>query len=481
MEEKNQPSNQNASKDPASMPVPPSLPIMPLHGFVFFPGMGFPLQIASDAAKRLVDDAMLADRLIGLVLCHKKQASVNDSITGKDLHRVGVMGYIHKVTKADEGYYQVLVSGIHKLAVIEYLQDSPYIQGEVGKLPMFFDEEDQELKALLLNIRNQFKQLGASTEMPDEILATMDAVTDPYHVGYLATSQLSLKVEEEQEILEIVEVNLMLHRVARELNKRLETVKMSKKLQDDIKKDIDQKQRQFFLRQQMDAIRKELGEDSDGKEELRELKERADKLGLSEEAKKAVEKELIRLDRISPSSPEYSVSRNYLDWILDLPWAKSTEDSLDLDQAEQDLDADHYGLHKVKKRILEFLAVRKLKNDIQGPILCLTGPPGVGKTSLGQSIAHTMNRKFIRIALGGMHDEAEIRGHRRTYIGALPGRVIQSLKKADANNPVFLLDEIDKLGNDFRGDPASALLEVLDPEQNSTFTDHYMDVEFDLS
>jgi ATP-dependent Lon protease len=473
--------SQNPSKDPSSLPVPDRLPIMPLHGFVFFPGMGFPLQIASKSARDLVDAAMQGSRMIGLMLCHKKQASVNEHISGGDLHQVGVVGYIHNVTRFDEGYYHVLVSGMHKIAVNEYLQDTPWLEASITRLPMVSDEDSSELRALILNIRNQFKKLGKLTELPEEIIATLGAITDPYHIGYLVTSQLNLKVEQEQEILEIVEIKLMLHRVARELNKRLETVEMSNKLQEDIKKDIDKKQREFFLRQQMEAIRKELGEDSDGRAEIVELRKRADEAGLSEEARKAVDKELTKLERISPSSPEYTVSRNYLDWILDLPWSTYTEDTLDLVQAEQDLDVDHYGLGKVKKRIIEFLAVRKLKNDIQGPILCLAGPPGVGKTSLGQSIARTMGRKFVRIALGGMHDEAEIRGHRRTYIGALPGRIIQSLKRADSKNPVMLLDEIDKLGSDFRGDPAAALLEVLDPEQNSTFSDHYLDVEFDLS
>ncbi len=479
MEEQAQ--GQNPITDPASLPVPDTLLIMPLHGFVFFPGMGFPLQIGSKSAMQLVDTAMSGNRMIGLVLSHKKQASVNEDLTSKDLHRVGAMGYIHNVTRFDEGYYHVLVSGVHKIAVTEYTQEEPWIEGTITKLSMSYDEDNSEVQALILNIRNQFKKLGKLTEMPEEILATLDAVTDAYHIGYLVASQLNLKVEEEQEILEIVEINLLLHRVARELNKRLETIAMSNKLQEDIKKEIDGKQREFFLRQQMEAIRKELGEESDGKAELNELRKRADEAGLSEEARKAVDKELARLERISPSSPEHSVARNYLDWILDLPWSKSTEDTLDLLKAEQDLDAEHYGLGQVKKRILEFLAVRKLKNDIQGPILCLAGPPGVGKTSLGQSIAKTMGRKFIRIALGGLRDEAEIRGHRRTYIGALPGRIIQSLKRADSNNPVVLLDEIDKLGSDFRGDPSSALLEVLDPEQNSTFRDHYLDIEFDLS
>jgi ATP-dependent Lon protease len=467
--------------DPTNLPVPDSLPIMPLHGFVFFPGMGFPLQMGSQSAMQLVDHVMNGNRMLGLVLCCKKQASVNEELTSKDMHRVGALGYIHNVTKFDEGYYHVLISGVHKIAVTEYTQEEPWIEGNVTRLPMSYDEDSSEDQALILNIRSQFKKLGSLTEMPEEILATLDAVTDPYHVAYLVTSQLNIKVEEEQEILEIIEINLLLHRVARELNKRLETVEMSNKLQADIKKEIDGKQRQFFLRQQLEAIRKELGEDSDDKAELNELRKRADEAGLSEEARKAVDKELARLERISPSSPEHSVARNYLDWILDLPWNKYTEDSLDLAKAEQDLDSEHYGLGHVKKRILEFLAVRKLKNDIQGPILCLAGPPGVGKTSLGQSIAKTMGRKFIRIALGGLRDEAEIRGHRRTYIGALPGRIIQSLKRVDSKNPVVLLDEIDKLGSDFRGDPASALLEVLDPEQNSTFRDHYLDMEFDLS
>ena len=467
--------------DPTSLQMPDSLPILPLHGFVFFPGMGFPLQVASDSSKQLIDDALLDNRMIGLVPSRTEQTSSDEIVTGEDLYRVGVVGYIHKLTKAPEGFYQVLVSGTRKLSVVEYISEQPYLKAKVVEVPMDYPEEDKQLEALMLGIRSQFKKLVELTQLPQEMMATINALTDPYHIGYLVTSQLNLKIVDEQEILEIVEVDVMLHRVARELSKRLETVEMSNKLQADIKKDIDGKQREFFLRQQLQAIRKELGEEDDEKVEVRELRERAAEKGLSEDARAAIDKELVRLERISPSSPEYSGSRNYIDWILDLPWTDSTTDTLDLDKAEKDLDVDHYGLDKIKKRILEFLAVRKLKSDIHGPILCFAGPPGVGKTSLGQSIANTMGRKFVRIALGGMRDEAEIRGHRRTYIGALPGRIIQSLKKAGANNPVFLLDEIDKLGNDFRGDPASALLEVLDPEQNSTFTDHYLDIEFDLS
>uniref|UniRef100_UPI004055C900 endopeptidase La n=1 Tax=Candidatus Electrothrix sp. TaxID=2170559 RepID=UPI004055C900 len=481
MDDQSRNKQKKAPQDPTLLPIPKELPILPLHGFVFFPGMGFPLQIASGTSKQLVDEALQGDRMVGLVLCHKKQVEDTDTISSTDLHRVGAVGYIHKISKTEEGYYQVLVSGIHKLSVDKFTQEKPYIKGEISILPMELNERESETEALILGIRKEFKKLGDLINLPAEIMATMDAITDPFHVGYLVTSQINLRVNKEQEILEIVEVNLMLHRVARELNRRVNTAEMSNKLQEDIKKDMDTKQREFFLRQQMQAIRKELGEESDGKVELEELRERAAEAGLSEEAHKAVEKELTRLDRISPSSPEYSVARNYIDWILDLPWSTSTEDTLNLDQAEEDLEEEHYGLEKIKKRILEFLAVRKLKNDIHGPILCLSGPPGVGKTSLGQSIARTMGRKFSRMALGGMRDEAEIRGHRRTYIGALPGRIIQNLKKVGVNNPLILLDEIDKLGNDFRGDPASALLEVLDPEQNCTFTDHYLDVEFDLS
>jgi ATP-dependent Lon protease len=481
MEDKMEQEQKNTNIDPTSLQMPEVLPILPLHGFVFFPGMGFPLQVASESSKQLIDDALLGDRMIGLVPSKKEQTAEKDILSGDDLYRIGVVAYIHKLTKVEEGYYQVLVSGTKKLSVVEYTSESPYMKARVAEVPMEYSEEDKELEALLLGIRSQFKKLVELVQLPEEMLATVNALTDPFHIGYLVTSQLNIKIAVEQEILEIVEVEKMLHRVARELNKRLETAEMSNKLQEDIKKDIDGKQREFFLRQQLQAIRKELGEEDDEKVEIRELRERAEKKGLSEEAREAINKELTRLERISPSSPEYSGSRNYIDWLLDLPWTDSTTDTLDLDKAEKDLDVDHYGLDKIKKRIIEFLAVRKLKSDIHGPILCFAGPPGVGKTSLGQSIARTMGRKFVRIALGGMRDEAEIRGHRRTYIGALPGRIIQSLKKAGANNPVFLLDEIDKLGNDFRGDPASALLEVLDPEQNSTFTDHYLDIEFDLS
>jgi ATP-dependent Lon protease len=466
--------------DPADLVVPESLPILPLHGFVFYPGMGFPLQVSSETSKQLIDDVLLGDRLIGLVPSRRDQTSDDDILGPDDLYQVGVVGYLHKLNKAPEGFYQILMSGTKKIAVSEFVDSKPYLRAKVVEIPMEL-VEDKKIEALLFNIRGQFQKLVSATELPQELVATINSLTNPFYVAYLVSSQLNLKIEMEQEILEITPLHDLLHRVAKELAKRLETVEMSNQLQASMKKDMDERQREFFLRQQLQAIRKELGEGDDDKVEVKELKEKVAEKGLSPQAKTVIDKELNRLERISPSSPEYSVSRNYIDWILDLPWTESTKDTLDLNQAEEDLNQDHYGLKKIKKRILEFLAVRKLKEDIHGPILCFVGPPGVGKTSLGQSIARTMNRKFVRIALGGVRDEAEIRGHRRTYIGALPGRIIESLKRAGSNNPVFLLDEIDKLGNDFRGDPSSALLEVLDPEQNSTFTDHYLDIEFDLS
>ncbi len=474
-------SEKKKNVDPLTLNVPDVLPVLPLHGFVFFPGMGFPLQVSSSSSKQLIDDAILGDRMIGLLTTRQENKSEEmDVVTQDDLFEVGVVGYIHKLTKHDEGQYQVLVSGTRKFKVLKYLETDPYMKADVIEQPMAI-MEDKKIDALVFNIKNQFQKLVKKAKLPQEMVVTINSLVDPFHIAYLVASQLNLKMDVEQELLDHIELDVILHKTAEELNRRLETVEMSNQLQKSMKKDMDERQREFFLRQQLNAIRKELGEGDDDQSGVKELRKRVEETGLSEEAREAVDKEMGRLERIPPSSPEYTVARNYVDWILDLPWLESTKDTLDLDKAEEDLNKDHYGLKKIKKRILEFLAVRKLKEDIHGPILCLSGPPGVGKTSLGQSIAGTMGRKFVRIALGGVRDEAEVRGHRRTYIGALPGRIIQSLKKAGSNNPVFLLDEIDKLGNDFRGDPSSALLEVLDPEQNSTFTDHYLDIEFDLS
>ncbi|MFU8818569.1 MAG: endopeptidase La [Desulfurivibrio sp.] len=483
--------------NPANLPVPEELPVLPLHGFVFFPGMGFPMQISHPSSKQLVDDAILKHRLVAVVTHRKVEETgsggaadseeVIDPTRGGDgrapipeqLYPVGVVGYIHKLVKSDDGVYQVLISAVKKLRISEYTQREPYLVAKVVQVPMA-EGGDQETEAMLLNLRNQFKKMAELGGTPAELSMTVNALTNPFYVAYLIVSQVGLGLEEEEEILEIDDLKTLLNRVGRELNKKLETVEMSHEIQKNIKQDMDKKQREFYLREQLKAIRKELGEEDENLD-LKELREKLAETELPEEAQKTAEKELNRLGRISPSSPEYTVSRTYLDWILDLPWLKASEDNLDIERAAQTLDEEHYGLDKIKKRIIEFLAVRKLKQDMHGPILCFVGPPGVGKTSLGQSIARSMGRKFVRISLGGVRDEAEIRGHRRTYIGALPGRIIQSLRKAGSSNPLFMLDEVDKLGMDFRGDPSSALLEVLDPEQNFSFSDHYLEIPFDLS
>ncbi|MFZ5758749.1 MAG: endopeptidase La [Thermodesulfobacteriota bacterium] len=468
----------SSTVDPMQLDIPDVLPILPLHGFVFFPGMGFPLQIKSTSSKQLIDDILLKDRLLGLVT-HRPMESPAEENIAEHLYTVGVVGYIHKLVKGSEGAYHVLTSGFKKIRIGQYVQQEPYLTAKVEVVAM--DETmDQEIEALDLNLKTQFKKLAELVVLPPELVMTVESLTSPFHAAYLVSSQLHIPQEEEQAILEIDSLRDLLKRVTADLNRRLETAQMSQEIQKSVKEDIDKKQREFFLRQQLQAIRKELGEDNENLD-LDELKARFEKAELTEEARKVAQKELDRLGRISPSSPEYTVSRTYIDWLLDLPWQTSTVDTLDLIKAKEDLDRDHYGLERIKKRILEFLAVRKLKQDMHGPILCFAGPPGVGKTSLGQSIARTMGRKFVRLSLGGVRDEAEIRGHRRTYIGALPGRIIQSLRKAGSHNPLFMLDEIDKLGMDFRGDPASALLEVLDPEQNSTFSDHYLEITFDLS
>jgi ATP-dependent Lon protease len=476
------PKEKEKEKDinPAELPIPDELPVLPLNDFVFFPGMGFPLQISNKPSRQLIDDALLKDRLVAVVSFKKTADKKSDATATENLYSIGSACYIHKLIKAKEGYYQVVMSAVKKLKINEYTNREPYLRAKVEVLEMKL-QEDQEVEAHLLNLRTQFKKMVTLSQLPPELYMTVMAITDPFHIAYLVASQLNLSLEEEQALLEIKELKPLLLQVASDLAKRLETVEMSNEIQKAVKEDMDEKQREFFLRQQLKAIRKELGEDEAEGADLKDLKKRVAEKNLGEEPRKAAEKELDRLARIHPSSPEYTVSRTYLEWILDLPWEESTTDSLDIEEAQRNMDEDHYGLEKIKKRIIEFLAVRKLKQDMHGPILCFVGPPGVGKTSLGQSIARTMGRKFVRISLGGVRDEAEIRGHRRTYIGSLPGRIIQSLRKAGSNNPLFMLDEIDKLGMDFRGDPSSALLEVLDPEQNFSFADHYLEIPFDLS
>jgi len=480
MESENVEINKKDGERPETIKIPGQLPILPLQGFVFFPGMGFPLQITHKESKALIDEALLKDRLIAMVAHRPTKKGHTASVKPEDhLFAIGSVGYIHKMTKGKDGGYNVLVSAIKKIKVLDYLQTTPYHRGRVEVKEMV-EEHGQEVEALILNLRTQFKRMAELSQLPEELIMTIMALENPFHVAYLAGSQLGLRLEEEQAIMEIELIRDLLKKVTMEINKKLETLDASAEIQKSMKADIDKKQREYFLRQQLKAIRKELGDDDDNVD-LVDLRKKIKKVALSGEVKQTVNKEMDRLRRIPSSSPEYTVSRTYIEWILDLPWQVTTEDSLELDKAQQVMDHDHFGLDKIKKRIIEFLAVRKLKPDLHAPILCFVGPPGVGKTSLGQSIARTMNKKFIRISLGGVRDEAEIRGHRRTYIGALPGRIIQSLKKAGSNNPLFMLDEIDKLGADFRGDPSSALLEVLDPEQNFSFADHYLEIPFDLS
>ena len=395
--------DKQAGINPADLPIPDELPVLPLNDFVFFPGMGFPLQISNEHSRHLIDDALLVDRLLAVV-SHRREESENESAKtmADHLYSVGVVCYIHKLIKSQEGIYQVVMSAIKKIGLLEYTQQEPYIKARVEVLEMK-EEEDKEVEAYVLNLRNQFKKLVTLSQLPPELYMTVAAITDPFHIAYLIASQLNLNLADEQAILEISELKKLLRRVAEELAKRLETVEMSNEIQKAVKSDMDEKQREFFLRQQLKAIRKELGEE-DEHADVNELRKRVEEAKLGEETRKAADKELNRLAKIPPSSPEYTVSRTYLEWILDLPWENSTPDALDINEAQKILDHDHYGLEKIKKRIIEFLAVRKLKQDMHGPILCFIGPPGVGKTSLGQSIARALGRKFVRISLGGVRD-----------------------------------------------------------------------------
>jgi ATP-dependent Lon protease len=382
--------------------------------------------------------------------------------------------------RTPEGQYQILIRTFKKIELVEAVQDDPYLIARVEALEDKY-EPDKQLDAMVVNVLNLFQKVVELSNFPAELAMLAANVEGPYPLVHLVAPNLDLKVEQAQEILETRDAQKVLERLTVHLNERLETLELSQEIQNKIKDGMDKTQRDYMLRQQLKAIQQELGEQDDGTVEIDELRKKLVEIGMDDEVRKVAEKELDRLSRMSPAAAEYTVSRTYLDWLLEFPWRIDTEDNLDIESAQTTLDADHFGLEKVKKRIIEYLAVRKLKQNMKGPILCFVGPPGVGKTSLGQSIARALGRKFIRISLGGVRDEAEIRGHRRTYVGALPGRIVQGMRKAGANNPVFMLDEIDKVGTDYRGDPSSALLEVLDPEQNHSFSDHYMEVPIDLS
>jgi ATP-dependent Lon protease len=458
--------------------IPNELPILPLRGTVLYPDLILPIMVGRKKSVKLIDDAMDLDRIIGVIT--QKRSEIEDP-KENDLYPVGVAALILRMIRELDGSQRVIVQGISRVKVKEYIQREPYYKARIDNIEEGL-VQGVEIDALMMNLKNLFQRAVELAPYLTAELGTM--VTNIRSASILAdliASNLNISTPEKQAILETFDVRERLTKVHLFLNKEVQVLELGNKIQSQVKEDMDRTQREYYLREQMKAIKKELGELDEHSTEIKELKEKIKKAKMPPEALAAAEKELDRLAKIPPASAEYTVARTYLDWLVELPWSETTEDNLDIDNAQKILDEDHYDLEKVKKRILEYLAVRKLKADMKGPILCFVGPPGVGKTSLGKSIARTMGRKFIRISLGGVRDEAEIRGHRRTYVGALPGRIIQGVKKAGSNNPVFMLDEVDKIGMDFRGDPSSALLEVLDPEQNFSFSDHYIDVNYDLS
>ncbi len=459
--------------------VPEILPILPVIDLTLFPRMVLPLVVHGEESQKLVDEAMGKDRRIGILVSKKKNLKVSHK--PEDLYDVGTVALILKMSKPDEKGTQLLVQGICRFRIEEYLTDKPYLCARIKSIP---DEttKDIEVDAMTSNLEGLFQRvLKLSPYLPGELAALVRSLDDAGMLADLIASSLNISKEEKQTILDTQDVKERLKEVTRLINRELQVLELGQKIQSQVKQDMDKAQREFYLRQQLKAIKDELGEKDESKVEIEEYRTKIAEKNLPEQARKEAERELDRLERMHPSSAEYTVASTYLDWLTVLPWNEGTEDLLNIKSAQKVLDEDHYDLEKVKKRIIEYLAVRKLKPDSKGPILCFVGPPGTGKTSLGRSIARALGRKFVRISLGGVRDEAEIRGHRRTYVGALPGRIIQGIRRAESNNPVFMLDEIDKVGTDFRGDPSSALLEVLDPEQNFSFSDHYLDVPFDLS
>ncbi len=455
------------------------MPVLPLRNVVFFPGQMMPLFVGRPSSIRLIEEAY-RDHSSVLVLT-QKDATV-DLPKKEDLYSVGTVVRIIKIYTMPDGSKSVVVQGNYRAEVIAIIQEEPYLYASVRKIDETEpDPNDLEIAPLVQNIRNLFKQLSdLLPEFNPEQLSLVMNTEQVTTFTNLVSALVDIPIPEKQELLEITDFKERLKKVAVALTGKIQRLQLSQKIQNEVQDSINRNQREYFLREQLRAIKKELGEDTESVE-IDDLEKRLQKAGMPEEVKSVAEKELNRLRMMNPATAEYMVARTYLDWLVEMPWSKSTEDNLDIKAAKEQLDKDHFGLEKVKNRILEYLAVRKLKKDMRGPILCFVGPPGVGKTSLGQSIAKALGRRYVRFSLGGIRDEAEIRGHRRTYIGALPGRVIQSIKKAGSNNPVLVLDEIDKIGMDFRGDPSSALLEVLDPEQNSAFSDHYLEVPFDLS
>ena len=459
-------------------------PVMPLRNTVLFPQQVIPIYIGREKSLKLIND--LSPNNKHIVVVAQEDGSIEDP-QPEDLYAFGTLAIVLKVFDMPDNSKSAIVQGVERVKILDYVGKDPYYIAAIEKIEEKEPKEDIELDALVNNLRKNFRELiQVAPNLTEEHSGMLSNIQKPARMADRAISLLTVSNAEKQDILEELDVKKRVEKAITIISREIQRIKLGEEIQSEVQDEIAKSQREYYLREQMKAIKKELGED-EGSVELKELEERIAAAKMPEEAEKVALKELDRLSRIPTQSPEYTVSRTYIEWLTDLPWAVTSEDRVDVKEAKKILDEDHYGLEKVKERILEYLAVRNLKQKrdpegrVKGPILCFAGPPGVGKTSLGKSIARAMGREFVRISLGGVRDEAEIRGHRRTYIGALPGRIIQSLKKAGTNNPVFMLDEIDKLGMDFRGDPSSALLEVLDPEQNNAFSDHYLEVNFDLS
>lgn len=456
--------------------IPEIVPVIPGNDIIY-PSMVVPMAIGEEKTVQLIDEVATGDKIVGLFL---QQPGVEQPPPA-NLYRVGTAASILRMFKMPDGSVRAFIQGICRIGVIDFVQTEPYLKARVGRI-MERVEKTPELEALRQNILTSFQKIVSSApNLPNELAIAAMNLPEPGNLADFVAAHINLNLQEQQEILETEDVKQRLEKLTTFVNRELEILELRGKIQSEVQSVMDKAQREFYLREQLKAIQKELGETDERTMEINELKAKIEEANLPPEARKEADRELDRLAKMPPQAAEYTTSRTYLDWLVSLPWSKSTEDNLDVERARQVLDEDHYDLEKVKERILDYLAVRRLKEDMKGPILCFVGPPGTGKTSVGRSIARALEREFIRISLGGIRDEAEIRGHRRTYVGALPGRIIQGMRRAGSNNPVFMLDEIDKIGADFRGDPSAALLEVLDPEQNHAFSDHYLEVPFDLS
>src|SRR5437667_439404 len=461
--------------------IPGQLPILPVRDAVIFPNAVIPLTVGRESSVRLINDVQQGDGMLVVLTQRDKRV---DAPGPGDLYDIGTVSMVHRVMKTPEGNLFVIIMGVSRTHIDEFVQFEPYLRANISVLgDEKEDESGVDFQALRRTVVSQFERIiKLSPQLPDDLQTIVINIEDAGRLAdYIATNLPNLSIVSKQFVLEQIQVRKRLEFLNTELAKELEVLELRSKIQNQVQEEVGKSQREYFLREQLRAIQRELGEADDTQREIEELRQKIEAAGMTEEAKKEAERELGRLGRMSPAAAEYTVTRTYLDWLVTLPWSVLTTEKIDIIKAREVLDRDHYDLEKIKERILEYLAVLELRPQGKAPILCFVGPPGVGKTSLGRSIAGAMGRKFVRISLGGMRDEAEIRGHRRTYIGALPGQIIQNIRRAGSRDPVFMLDEIDKLGADFRGDPASALLEVLDPEQNVAFRDHYLDVAFDLS